>query len=93
VLLSGQYEFWLDGEIVPKGSGETVFMPRGREHTYRVAGTAPSRHLTILTPGGLEGFFNAMARNQYRIPEGKRAVEASAKHYHPTFTGPPMSVE
>ncbi|MCT8991579.1 cupin domain-containing protein [Chelativorans sp. SCAU2101] len=54
VLHSGRYGFWLDGDIAPKGSGETVFVPRGREHTYRVARTVPSRHLTVLTPGGLE---------------------------------------
>jgi len=93
VLLSGQYTFWLEGETVSKGAGETVFVPRGKEHTYHVGGAVPSRHLTILTPGGFEAFFNAMARKQYRVPEDMEAIEACARRYHLTFTGPPMGAE
>ena len=57
VMLSGKTEFWLDGDTFLRGPGEIVFVPRGMEHTFCVAGNEPGRHLTILTPGGFEGFF------------------------------------
>jgi mannose-6-phosphate isomerase-like protein (cupin superfamily) len=50
VILVGEYEFWMEGQTIPKKAGETVFVPRGREHTFRVVGARPSRHLTIHTP-------------------------------------------
>jgi mannose-6-phosphate isomerase-like protein (cupin superfamily) len=54
VLLSGDVEFWLEGERFIRGPGSAVFIPRGKEHTFRVFGSVPSRHLVILTPGGFE---------------------------------------
>ena len=90
VLLSGDTEFWLGGEIHLRGPGETFFVPRGTEHTFRVTGTKPGRHLTVLTPGGFEGFFAEMARGQFRIPEDMPAVIESAGRHNLTFTGPPL---
>lgn len=91
VVLTGDAEFWLAGERFLRGPGETVFIPRGTEHTFRIVGNAPSRHLVILTPGGFEGFFAEMAAGQYRIPEDMPAVEESAARHNLTFTGPPLS--
>ena len=90
VMLSGDSEFWLDGEVMTRGPGETVFVPRGKEHTFRVVGDVPARHLVILTPGGFEGFFQEMAEGQFRIPEDMAAIEECAKRYHLSFTGPPL---
>jgi len=92
VILSGEVELWLDGETMVKGPCETAFIPRGREHTFRVIGTQPSRHLVILTPGGFEGFFADMAAGQFRIPEDMGQIEESAKRHHLEFTGPPLGV-
>lgn len=93
VVMSGEVEFWLNGERVVRGPGQTVFVPRGTEHTFRVLGDQPSRHLTILTPGGLEGFFAEMAAAAYRIPEDMGAVAAIAARFHLTFTGPPLAAD
>jgi quercetin dioxygenase-like cupin family protein len=93
VLLSGECEFWLEGETFTKGPGETVFVPRGKEHTFRAIGTMPSRHLVILTPGGFEGFFADMSRGRFRIPEDTPAIEESAQRHNLTFTGPPLGAE
>ena len=73
-----------------RSAGETVFVPRGVEHTYRVIGDKPCRHLVILTPGGFEGFFYDMARQQCRIPEDMAAIEQSAARFNLRFTGPPL---
>lgn len=91
VMLSGDSEFWLEGERFSRGPGQAVFVPRGREHTFRVVSDVPARHLVILTPGGFEGFFAEMAAEQCRIPEDMPAIERIAARYHLTFTGPPLA--
>lgn len=93
VVLTGACEFWREGETVTKGAGEAIFVPRGREHTFRVLGDQPSRHLVILTPGGFEGFFAEMAQGGFRIPEDMDQVGASAARHNLRFTGPPLGAE
>jgi len=93
VVLTGDVEFWLEGESFLRGPGQTAFIPRGREHTFRIVGVKPSRHLIILTPGGFEGFFADMARGAFRIPEDMAQIEESAKRHQLSFTGPPLGAE
>jgi len=90
VLLTGACEFCLDGEMSIVRAGEAVFVPRGHEHTFRAIGDEPCRHLVILTPGGFEGFFRAMAAGQYRIPEDMAPVQAFAEQYNLSLTGAPL---
>jgi quercetin dioxygenase-like cupin family protein len=90
IVLTGQCEFWLEGQRFMRGPGETAFIPRGKEHTFRVAGDQASRHLLILTPGGFEGFFAEMANGQFRIPDDMPAITEAARRFHLTFTGPPL---
>ncbi len=90
VVLSGEVEFWLEGESFFRGPSETAFIPRGAEHSYRVVGKQPSRHLVILTPGGFEGFFHEMAAAQFRIPQDMAEIERAAERYQLSFTGPPL---
>lgn len=90
VMISGTCKVWVDGEETLAGPGESVFIPRGTNHTFKVVGDEPSRHLVILTPGGFEGFFADMAAGQFRIPEDMPAIEESARRHHLRFTGPPL---
>lgn len=90
VMLSGTCKVWIAGKETNVEPGESIFIPRGTDHTFKVTGDEPSRHLVILTPGGFEGFFADMADGQFRIPEDMPAVEESAKRHHLTFTGPPL---
>ena len=93
VVLSGQCEFWLNGRTFIRGPGETAFVPRGQEHTFRVVGGKPSRHLVILTPGGFEHFFAEMAAGQFRIPQDMDKIAASAARHHLRFTGLPLAAD
>ncbi|MBY6003107.1 cupin domain-containing protein [Salipiger bermudensis] len=93
VVLTGHCLFWLEGETFTCGPGETAFIPRGKEHTFRIIGDGPSRHLIILNPGGFEGFFAEMAERACRIPEDMEDVVATGKRYHLDFTGPPLDGE
>lgn len=90
VILSGDVLFWLEGDQFTRGPGQTMFVPRGKQHTFRVISDAPARHLVILTPGGFEGFFSEMAANHYRIPEDMPAIADCAARYRLSFTGPPL---
>lgn len=93
VMLSGDAEFWLAGERFTRGPSQTVFVPRGSEHTFHVVSDVPARHLVILTPGGFEGFFVEMAKKQFRIPEDMPAIAEIAARYHLTFSGPPLAMD
>ncbi len=90
VVLSGEIIYWLDGETGHVGPGETLFIPRGKEHTFQVPGDQPCRHLVILTPGGFEGFFAEMAAGQFTIPTDMDAINDSAARFGLAFTGPPL---
>ncbi len=90
VILTGTCRFWLDGSEFTAGAGESVFIPRGREHAFKIAGNEPCRHLVILSPGGFEGFFADMAAGQCRIPEDMHTIEDSARRHGMVFTGPPL---
>lgn len=91
VILTGTCEFWLDGDQFTRSAGETVFIPRGTEHTFRIIGDVPCRHLVILTPGGFKAFFYEMARQNCRIPDDMDAVVQAAEHVKMRFTGPPLA--
>ena len=90
VMITGTCKVWIEGVETIADPGESVFIPRGKEHTFKVIGDEPSRHLVILTPGGFEGFFEDMAKGQCRIPEDMPEIEASAAKHHMSFTGPPL---
>lgn len=89
-ILSGEMEVYLDGKLTVAGPGSAIFLPRGVEHSFRVIGENPCRHLVILTPGGFEGFFSEMAQAQCRIPEDMEKVVSTAQTYNLSFTGPPL---
>ena len=93
IMLTGDSEFWLDGERFARGPGQTAFVPRGTEHTFRVVSDVPARHLVILTPGGFEGFFAEMAAGQFCIPQDMPEITEIASRYQLTFTGPPLSAD
>lgn len=90
VVLTGECKFWLEGEEFLRRAGETAFIPRGKEHTFKVVSDEGCRHLVILTPGGFEGFFAEMAKGQFQIPNDMPAIAESAERHNMTFTGPPL---
>lgn len=88
VILEGVGRFWVAGTVFERGAGETVFVPRGIEHTFRALTTF--KHFVVLTPGGFETFFDEMASQQCRIPEDMDAVNEAAARHNLSFTGPPL---
>lgn len=89
-MLAGEVEFWLEGRTTQHGPGEVVFIEKGREHTFRIIGEMPARMVTVMTPGGFDGFFAEMAKGQYRIPQDMAQIAAIGAKYNLEFTGPPL---
>jgi quercetin dioxygenase-like cupin family protein len=61
-VLEGRLTFQVGDEISTASAGEVVRMPRGVRHTFWNAGPAPARALDIVTPGGLENYYEEIAR-------------------------------
>lgn len=86
VVLTGEVGFWLDGETHIRAAGESIFIPKGKPHTFLVLSDVPSRHLVILTPGGFEGFSKKwqtvssvsrrICHRSKRVPRGSSLVYA-----------------
>jgi quercetin dioxygenase-like cupin family protein len=90
-LIEGRFEFFVEGELIPRRAGDTVLVPRGVPHSFRVLGDRPGRLVAIMTPGGFEGFFLEVAERELRIPEHMAEVAEVANRYGLEFTGPPLS--
>lgn len=90
VVLAGAVDFLLDGVVSRVGRGQTIFIPRGTEHGFCVRGDGAARMMTVMTPGGFEGFFREMATGNYRIPQDMGQIVPIAAAYHLEFTGPPL---
>ncbi|EYD77164.1 hypothetical protein Rumeso_01276 [Rubellimicrobium mesophilum DSM 19309] len=53
IVLSGAVEVRICGRTARRGAGETIFIPRGMEHS--VEAVTEARHIAILTRKSLEG--------------------------------------
>ena len=65
-VLEGRIRFRVGDEEILAGPGSFVFGPRDIPHTFVVEGGEDARMLTLLTPGGGEGYFVEGGRE----PEG-----------------------
>lgn len=67
-VLSGQYEFVLDGKAEVHGPGHLVKVPNGRPHHFTNVGSVNARMLIITWPGkGHDGFFSGVGE---ALPSG-----------------------
>jgi quercetin dioxygenase-like cupin family protein len=56
VLLDGEIELWVEGQLRRAGAGEAVFVARGTRHAFRVVSDG-ARLISFGTPAGHEHFF------------------------------------
>lgn len=92
VVLEGEMTFEVAGARMSCGPMGTAFVPRGQQHSF-ITGADGARCLTVLTPGGFEGFFAEMARGEFQIPQDLAAVIAIAARYGSRFIGPGLALE
>src|SRR5262249_2854923 len=58
-ILSGQMNFYVDGEVFSVTSGECMFLPRGVPHAFLVR-SEEVHTITLMTPGGFLDAVNRM---------------------------------
>lgn len=81
VVLSGRVAAELGGEIVHGGPGDLIFKPRGQWHTFWNEGDEPASVLEIISPAGLETFFEKLAEMiRNGAPDPARVVALSAEY-------------
>jgi len=96
-VLDGELDclYGADGENeIRVGQHDTVALPRGVPHGFRVAGEAPCRMLVCVAPAGLEEFFREVGRPAVRLttpPPGSMdpaALAEAAADYDLEILGP-----
>jgi mannose-6-phosphate isomerase-like protein (cupin superfamily) len=97
LVVEGRVRFRCGDEETEGGPGTFVFLPRDVPHTFVVEGEEPAHMLTLLTPGGGEGFFVDAGRT----PEGPglpppgppdiEQLKIVAERYGADVVGPPLT--
>lgn len=91
-VLEGEAEFLSDGKLFTLRKGESAFVPRGTEHTFRITDKDGGKILVIVAPGGFEGFFEAT--KHLKIPADMEQIsKISEEQFGQKFTGPPLSAK
>lgn len=60
-VLEGRFAFWCNGARVELEAGGVICVPRGSVHRFENIGQTTGRLMVVMTPGGFEGFFPAVA--------------------------------
>ena len=78
-VLEGKFELLIEGEWTPVLKGETVFAPRNHWHTFRNAGETDGRIQIIVSPAGLEKYFEEIS--PLALPDDmQQLLEISARY-------------
>ena len=99
IVLDGNLDGWSNGDHTVVSAGDTLYLPSGSEHAYRV-GSDTARFLLLITPAGFEQFFVTDGTPSNRDaelppvpgPPPPEAVERLAQvlsSYGVSITGPP----
>jgi mannose-6-phosphate isomerase-like protein (cupin superfamily) len=96
-VLEGRVRFRCGDEDLEAGPGGFVFLPREVPHTFVVEGGETAHILTLMTPGGGEGFFV----DGGRVPDGPglpppgppdiEKLQRIAPGYGMEIVGPPLT--
>lgn len=88
IVLSGRMLFRCEGADSELGPGGIVVIPPGAAHSFR--GLVDSTALILLTPGGGEAMFRAVAREGLSAPDDMARIAALAEESGLSFVGPPI---
>ena len=89
-VLEGEYSVFVGDAVIPTPAGTWVWGPRDVPHGYRVR-SDHGRHLSLVTPGGFEGFSRRSRRSRHRTPTpgaGTAEIAAVAARYGVDLLGP-----
>lgn len=80
-VLSGRLAVWVDGAETVAEPGAFVLVPRGVAHAARRLSDEPVRMLTVISPAGLQRFFEAVVREgeEQLLAEPHRLIALAAE--------------
>jgi quercetin dioxygenase-like cupin family protein len=69
-VLEGKISVWAGGSVHHLGPGDSIFLPRGVPHTFRIKSPV-ARALNYISPAGFEEFFRTLGKPiaSYDLPE------------------------
>lgn len=70
ICLTGKLDVYLGGEDFTLGQGDYLYLPRDVVHTFRNTYDEEARVISVVSPAGLEGYYQALAG----MPPGPRDV-------------------
>ncbi len=59
-VIEGAMRVKLGANLFTAGPGSFIFVPRGTPHAFANTSTEPARALVVITPGGMQGYFQAL---------------------------------
>jgi mannose-6-phosphate isomerase-like protein (cupin superfamily) len=80
-LLEGEYEFQCGNDRINATPGTFVFAPRKIPHTFRNVSAGRGKVLAIVTPAGIEKFFEELSTAAKQGPLGLGTVKKIAERY------------
>jgi quercetin dioxygenase-like cupin family protein len=88
-ILEGSLSFWLSDRKLTGSAGCLVIAPPGHAHAFKNEGDAPARVLLLITPAGLEEFFQEVgvpikeesALSEHITPENLERMVTTASKY------------
>lgn len=74
-IIEGHLSVMVDGVVHECRAGETIFLPRGIPHTFRVRSEV-ARGLIMVTPSGFENYFKAIGKpaSTLEVPSAANVV-------------------
>lgn len=91
-LLDGELTWEVDGKRFAGGAGTSAFAPRGTAHTFQNFRDEAAHVLVMVTPGGLDRFFEEVtALNKGLSQPDLARVGALMQSYGMELLGPPLS--
>ena len=93
-VLEGEIEVRVGERTVHATAGSFVLIPRGTVHAFRGLRDTPAKILVIVSPSGLEKFFDEVVGNdEIDLPTFARRVAIAAPKYGMEIVGPPLGSE
>ena len=87
-VLSGRLAVWVDGVEAAVDPGAFVVVPRGAAHAARRLGHEPVRMLTLISPPGVERFFDAVVeKGEAALVEDPERLEQLAREFGTEIIG------
>jgi quercetin dioxygenase-like cupin family protein len=91
-VLDGELTWQVDGQRFTGGAGASAFAPRGTAHTFQNFSDATAHVLVMVTPAGLERFFEAVSvLNEGLTQPDFAGTERLMQDYGMELLGPPLS--